>query len=176
MRRDIPGFWIPAYAGMTVGGGCGMPTPLFSRPNPIVIPAKAGIHPRPTDRPGCTGVLDSGLRQNDGREADAGYRYAIPTPQPHRHSRENGNPHPALPLRRDIPGFWIPAYAGMTVEARCGIPMRYPYTPTPPSFPRKRESTPHHTDTPRYTGGLDSGLRRNDGGGGWMRDADTLSL
>ena len=33
-----------------------------------------------------------------------------------------------------------------------------------PSFPRKRESTPHPIDTPGLTGVLDSGLRRNDGG------------
>ena len=34
-----------------------------------------------------------------------------------------------------------------------------------PSFSRKRESTPHPGDTPGNTGVLDSGLRRNDGGG-----------
>ena len=28
----------------------------------IVIPAKAGIYPRPIDTPGTAGVLDSGLR------------------------------------------------------------------------------------------------------------------
>ena len=36
-------------------------------------------------------------------------------PAASRHSRESGNPHHALSTRRDIPGFWIPAYAGMTV-------------------------------------------------------------
>ena len=34
-----------------------------------------------------------------------------------------------------------------------------------PSFPRKRESTPGPIATPKTTGVLDSGLRRNDGGG-----------
>ena len=34
-----------------------------------------------------------------------------------------------------------------------------------PSFPRKRESTPRPIVTPGITGVLDSGLRRNDGGG-----------
>ena len=33
-----------------------------------------------------------------------------------------------------------------------------------PSFPRKRESTPHLIATPGITGVLDSGRRRNDGG------------
>ena len=36
------------------------------------------------------------------------------------------------------------------------------------SFPRKRESTPRHCATPRRTGVLDSGLRRNDGGAAGM--------
>ena len=35
-----------------------------------------------------------------------------------------------------------------------------------PSFPRKRESTPGPIATPKTAGVLDSGLRRNDGGGG----------
>ena len=34
---------------------------------------------------------------------------------PHRHSRESGNPPPALSSGRGKPGFWIPACAGMTV-------------------------------------------------------------
>ena len=83
------GFWIPAYAGMTVGGANGSrgvgewqwwegdggnlhrhsgagrnPEPRFT-PNytdfPVSIPP-AGF----TD--GATGVLDSGLRRNDGGE------------------------------------------------------------------------------------------------------------
>ena len=42
------------------------PTPARHSQAPTVIPAKAGIHPRPIDMPGQTGVLDSGLRRNDG--------------------------------------------------------------------------------------------------------------
>ena len=38
--------------------------------------------------------------------------------RPHRHSRESGNPPLAYQTRRGIPGFWIPAGAGMTV-GRC---------------------------------------------------------
>ena len=89
-----------------------------SRP-PTVIPAKAGIHPRPTDTPGYTGVLDSGLRRNDGegriaflphptlsrRERARGLRHAMrvvsgttflfppplhPFPPPFRHSDTDG--------------------------------------------------------------------------------------
>ena len=41
-------------------------TPVRHSQAPTVIPAKAGIHPRPIDTPGQTGVLDSGLRRNDG--------------------------------------------------------------------------------------------------------------
>ena len=44
-------------------------------------------------------------------------RYSRP---PFRHSRESGNPHPALSPRRGLPGFWIPACAGMTVGAVVG--------------------------------------------------------
>ena len=95
-----------------------------SRPHPIVIPAKAGIHPRPTATPGYTGVLDSGLRRNDG-----GGGCGMPTP---------------LSLRPNL-----------TV-----IPT--PYT----VIPAKAGIHPRHTTTPGYTGVLDSGLRRNDGGGG----------
>ena len=76
--RDKPGFWIPAYAGMTVEAPGIRPS--------SVIPAKAGIHTRPIDTPGQTGVLDSGLRRNDG---GGGNSPII------RHSRESGNPNPA---------------------------------------------------------------------------------
>ena len=113
--------------------------------------------------------------------------------RPRRHSRESGNPHPALSIRQAPPGFWIPAYAGMTVGVGLRIARSLrrgasrqpspsgrglgegesdsttnpppPSFPSPPSFPRKRESTPRPIPTPRPTGVLDSGLRRNDGGG-----------
>ena len=42
-----------------------------------------------------------------------------------------------------------------------------PSFPPPPSFPRKRESTPRPFRNSALTGVLDSGLRRNDGGGTW---------
>ena len=71
--------------------------PLF--PFPTVIPAKAGIHTRPLFArrivpTASAAVLDSGLRRNDG--GGAAWRWGWP-----------GCRHP--------PGFWIPAYAGMTV-------------------------------------------------------------
>ena len=84
-----------------------------SRHPHIAIPAKAGIHTPTYANPKATGVLDSGLRRNDGGAAR-------PIPRP------------------GIPGFWIPASAGMTV-GRPGL---------------------------RATGVLDSGRRRNDGGAG----------
>ena len=53
--------------------------------------------------------------------------YLQPIPHPHaiipalhRHSRESGNPRPTLSIRPGWPGFWIPAYAGMTVRGRAG--------------------------------------------------------
>ena len=147
IRRDMPGFWIPAYAGMTVGGRMRDADTPSLRPARPVIPAKAGIHPRPTATPGYTGVLDSGLRRNDGGcgcGMPIRYPYAPPGPSFPR-KREST---PALPLRRDIPGFWIPAYAGMTVGGGCGMPIPLFRRPNPtiipaptPSFPRKREST-----------------------------------
>ena len=47
----------------------GIRPPLTIRPPPTVIPAKAGIHTPTADTPGRTGVLDSGLRRNDGEGA-----------------------------------------------------------------------------------------------------------
>ena len=43
-----------------------IPPPPPSFPPPTVIPAKAGIHTLPYQGRGHTGVLDSGLRRNDG--------------------------------------------------------------------------------------------------------------
>ena len=105
-------------------------------------------------------------------------------PAPHRHSRESGNPPPDCGRRRRQPGFRIPPSAGMTGwESRPYIPP-FPPTPSrnhrqprrhsrraqpssrpPPSFPRKRGSTAGLRTTTASTGVLDSGLRRNDGGG-----------
>ena len=47
-------------------------------------------------------------------------------------------------------------------------------TPAAPSSPRHRESTPHPSDTPGNTGVLDSGRRRNDGGGTTPESAGVL--
>ena len=92
--RDKPGFWIPAYAGMTVAApgirpSSVIPAPIrHSRPHPS-FPRKRESTSRPIRSPGYTGVLDSGLRRNDGM----------------------------IPEERDIAGqVWIPAFAGMTKE------------------------------------------------------------
>ena len=106
--RDTPGFWIPACAGMTVGA-----------------------HPRPS---GYAGVLDSGLRRNDGAGVAPAGRdtpgFWIPAsagmpvgahPRPTGYagvldsSGRRNDGAGRLGGRRDTPGFWIPAYAGMTV-------------------------------------------------------------
>ena len=85
----LPGFWIPACAGMTVGEYLHPTLPTrdpYMLPHPV-IPAKAGIH-TPT------------------------YRHAEVPP----------------------PGFWIPAYAGMTVGKyrQSGITYPQPHIPHPP--------------------------------------------
>ena len=117
------------------------PTPPFptpshchSRPHPV-IPTKAGIHTPTYANPKDTGVLDSGLRRNDGGAAR-------PTPTPR------------------LPGFWIPACAGMTV-GRGGLRA----TGVLDSGLRRNDGgVAAAYANPRYTGVLDSGLRRNDGG------------
>ena len=66
-----------------------------------VIPAKAGIHARPIATPGLAGVLDSGLRRNDGGGLllrNGGLRLALEV---------DG-------LGWRWLGVWIPAFAGMT--------------------------------------------------------------
>ena len=202
--KPLPGFWIPAYAGMTVKNigiphclpanaiPCtpqprhSRPQPRHSRPQPRHSRESGNPHLIPPPCRAATGVLDSGLRQNDGGEYAA--NPVLPTPQPpyatttipapHRHSCESVNPHPSLPPRRattagvldsglrrndggeyaairhylsrntiprpaiaipyphsvipakagihtppcrpagPLPGFWIPACAGMTVGRR----------------------------------------------------------
>ena len=73
------------------------------------------------------------------------------------------------PGRAPLPGITNP---GITTKP--GLPPVHiqsaPHPPpsfhaSTPSFPRKRESTPCPLATPGITGVLDSGLRRNDGGG-----------
>ena len=68
------------------------PPPSF--PPPTVIPAKAGIHAPASRYAGIAGVLDSGLRRNDG-----GGRVLV------------------VWRGRQV-GVWIPAFAGMTVRGR----------------------------------------------------------
>ena len=123
------------------------------------------------------------------------------TAAPHRHSRESGNPHPIIRHRRPLPYIptarksppfakgglgglprrrhstnprivrpsrrslsVIPAKAGIHTPPSDNATSYPPFPPPYPSFPRKRESTPHPIDMPEPTGVLDSGLRRNDGG------------
>ena len=75
-QPGLPGFWIPAYAGMTVGGQIS-PTPNRHLRLYPVIPAKAGIHPpghhspctlphspvAPTVIPAQAGIQNSGGRR-----------------------------------------------------------------------------------------------------------------
>ena len=175
-RPGIPGFWIPACAGMTVGAAASIPLQRrHSRPY-AVIPAKAGIHTPAYAKSGDTGVLDSGLRRNDGggvRRPGVGASHQQPSPSGRglgegesfcaaQHRRP---PHPFI-LRpaqdermlpscqpQPLPGCWIPACAGMTVEAAGGNSRPHAAIPAPtPSFPRKRESTPRLMPTPRIPG------------------------
>ena len=72
----------------------------------------------------------------------------------------------AYPAKHGITSnYWLDRTPESPPFAKGGLGGLSP-TPQPtPSFPRKRESTPHPSDTPGNTGVLDSGLRRNDGGG-----------
>ena len=118
--------------------------------------------------------------------------------RPYRHSRESGNPPTAIRVCQSPPGFWIPAFAGMKVGGggmtdrpgasqekaplsqkggfflACALPSFLPYPVAipapPPSFLRKQESTTAHSHPTASTGVLDSGFRRNDGGGSGRRD------
>ena len=101
-----------------------------------VIPAKAGIHTLPFCHSGYTGVLDSGLRRNDGMGRRAGRDIAVAnngakrkkppfakggwgdSPRPTHHESP---PHSSPSFRRRPEsrtpvggGVWIPAFAGMT--------------------------------------------------------------
>ena len=61
--------------------GAAYPGLSFRHSRPLfVIPAKAGIHPRPTRSPGYAGVLDSGLRRNDGEGGAPGIRPSFVIP------------------------------------------------------------------------------------------------
>ena len=108
-----PGFWIPACAGMTVGadrvdgfrrGGGNPPNPPFAKGGLFIvalgrytiIPAphrhsrESGNHTPAFPQSGLTGVLDSGLRRNDGGAAGlavyggvgGGGRFSLTQPSP----------------------------------------------------------------------------------------------
>ena len=95
----MPGFWIPACAGMTVGrqwrldamalADCGVWIPAFAG-----MTVGGGNCTDGSVRAGgvSTGVLDSGLRRNDGGAAVAAGCNGVGSF-----------------------GVWIPAFAGMTV-------------------------------------------------------------
>ena len=79
---------------------------------PLASPSTNGLPcPRPIATPGYAGVLDSGLRRNDGEDGLPTYRHSRPLL---RHSRESGNPHPGLsPRRNDGDGRWAAMLAGL---------------------------------------------------------------
>ena len=135
-QPGLPGFWIPAYAGMTAGRQIS-PTPNRHLRLYPVIPAKAGIHPRPS--------LTLYPATFAGR--------------PHRHSGAGRNPEPRWTPADDWAGVWIPAFAGMTVGATgmagrmAGRVWRW-----------RRPGISGLAQATGLAGVLDSGLRRNDGG------------
>ena len=61
--------------------------------------------------------------------------------------------------------YWLDRTSVQPPAAATPAAPESPHPASAPSFPRRRESTPHPSDTPGNTGALDSGLRRNDGGG-----------
>ena len=84
----------------------------------------------------------------------------------HRHFQCRALP-PELPRRRiHYPTAPQRCQAGEEGIANYQFPTPS-FLPFAPSFPRKQESTPRPTAAPGYAGVLDSGLRRNDGGG-WV--------
>ena len=109
MRGWRRGFWIPAYAGMTVGGlkwqviykgglaVVGVWIPAFAG---MTVLGAASVRPELvagwTDAGLAAGVLDSGLRRNDG----GGLKWRV-----------------IYKGAVAVAGVWIPAFAGMTVGA-----------------------------------------------------------
>ena len=150
--RRQPGFWIPACAGMTVGGVrlAVSRAAQYDSPSPNPLPlgegflasARGEIPPTPFCERGAFGAC---AVYKVGQQHTAlatlyrrGARPCAPTPHHETRPSPRNRPHyppayiqsphpvipakagihtPALPLRRDIPGFWIPAGAGMTVGA-----------------------------------------------------------
>ena len=101
-------------------------------------------------------------------------REKLPQPPTPGHHRETKKP-PLSKGRRKAPlsqkGGWGDLYLHLHPHLELPppphpvIPARHRHSCPPPSFPLSRESTPRPTATPKATGVLDSGLRRNDGGG-----------
>ena len=147
---------IPAFARMTV-----IATPITHTNKrlspfppyclPPSFPRKWESTPRPIDTPGLTGVLDSGLRRNDGRGgADVGRgrgrggvggsgRFSLTQPSP---AGRGPRACAAIPVCRLIPAA-RPAVIHISSPS---------FPPSPPPFPRKRESTPPPIDTPGIPG------------------------
>ena len=112
-----PGFWIPACAGMTVGGAA-IPSPFTSSyPHQYHPPLPHTYrHSRPS--------IPSFPRKRESTPRQP----AIPYPYPQR--REAALSYAVQPP----PGFWIPAYAGMTVGGGVIPPQAVIYPrPTPAS-------------------------------------------
>ena len=142
-RAPLPGITKPGPYHETR-----LPRPAYphhSRPHPV-IPAKAGIHNPPYQQAGDTGVLDSGLRRNDGEGAGLAGLVRV--------RAYGGGVNPPNPPF---------AKGGLFRGLRQRRPARIIPAPTP-SFPRKRESTPRPIIRLGPAGAPDSGLRRNDGG------------
>jgi len=108
----MPRYWVPAFAGMTVDwfavhvntlmvSGYQPPLPVI----PGAVKRRPGIHAE---------VMDSRFRGNDGGLVGRACEYAdkerISAPAaPSFRAEWNGDPE-------SIPRYWIPAFAGMTVD------------------------------------------------------------
>ena len=163
-------------------------------PPPTVIPAQAGIQNPGLPSKATTGRgVDSRFRGNDGMggrndgsgggndgsgrglgEGETLYaanpgNTARPAPPPFILRQAQDERLPTRPSQPPVIPTPIPSFPPHPViPAKAGIHPPHRHTRPPPSFPRKRESTPRPTVTPGPTGALDSGLRRNDGEGAGM--------
>ena len=147
--------WIPAFAGMTVGAGMtGMTAQALKSP-PFAKGGLGGFSPRliPT-----TGRIQADVLAGNNplhESSEWMQRFVM---------RGDGKSlQPPFCERGAFRGLrhHRPPFLNPTV-----IPSAVPSSRLPPSFPRKRESTPRPFRSSGPTGVLDSGLRRNDGGGG----------
>ena len=90
MRQSLPGFWIPAYAGMTVGGGNRLSPAHPIIPAPLRHSRESGNpHPGLAVRQRLPGFW---IPAGAGMTVRAGCCWLV------------------------YAGVWIPAFAGMTVE------------------------------------------------------------